>query len=158
MPIVLDKPIIRVVDMTTELNDSDTTEKSVAASLIGRFDIEYTEDRDKVKHYPLDDLITEDELAEQGFEAKLKNLSTALWLTFNYHVNKALEDNDKVLALDAHTFGEKPVVSKLGKIYTTKANRFGAKHSNEVKPYLFVYQGEHGKELMSEINFGIEIY
>lgn len=158
MPVVLDKPIIRVVDMTTELNDSDTTEKSVAVSLIGRFDIEYTEDKDKVKHYPLDDLITEDELAEQGFEAKLKNLSTALWLTFNYHINKALADKGKDLVLPAHAFGDKPVTSKLGKIYTTRANRFGAKHSDEVKPYLFVYQGDEGIEMMSEINFGIEIY
>lgn len=158
MPILLDTTTTRVVDMTRELNESDTTEKSVAANLMGRFDIEYTEDKSKVKHYPLDDLITEDELAEKGIEPKLKNLSSALWLTFNYHVNKALADKGKDLVLDSHTFGDKPVVSKLGKIYTTKANRFGAKHSDEVKPYLFVYQGEEGKELMSEINFGIEIY
>lgn len=157
MTLVFDS-LPKVVDLSADLNEIDTTEKSVATNLMSRFDIEYTEDKSKVKHYPLDDLITEDELVEKGLEPKLKNLSNALWLTFNYHVNKALEDNDKVLALDAHAFGEKPVASKLGKIYTTKANRFGAKHSDEVKPYLFVYQGEGGKELMSEINFGIEIY
>lgn len=158
MPIVVNTSTIRVVDMTRELNESDTTEKSVATNLMGRFDIEYTEDKSKVKHYPLDDLITEDELTEGGIEPKLKNLSNALWLTFNYHVNKALADKGKHLVLDARTFGDKPVVSKLGKIYTTKANRFGVKHSDDVKPYLFVYQGKEGKELMSEINFGIEIY
>lgn len=158
MPIALDTTTIRVVDMTRELNESDTTEKSVATNLMGRFDIEYTEDKSKVKHYPLDDLITEDELTEEGIEPKLKNLSNALWLTFNYHINKALADKGKDLVLEARTFGDKPVVSKLGKIYTTKANRFGVKHSDKVKPYLFVYQGKEGKELMAEINFGIEVY
>jgi hypothetical protein len=131
---------------------------------LAKFDIEWSENRQIVKHYPLDDMCfinNPEQLAK-----KLENLSHAFWLTFNHYVEQAIGPQVPVLetgVLSPCEWGERPEKpKKIGKIYTCQPNRFMTvnKPTEVVQPYLYSYDNlkEDHKELMGEINFGIEIY
>lgn len=134
---------IRVTDQSSTIQAVDSVEKQQALQLLSKFDVEYTSDRTKAKHYPLDDLVG----SGGDFDSKVATASQALWLTLTHHLQNAINSaGDK---------GEE----KIGKVYVTNSNRFNVtNNSNDVKLYLFVYESDQGTELMGEINFGIEIY
>lgn len=154
----------KVVDLTPELNAVVNTEKQKALKTLAKFDIEWSENRQLVKHYPLDDTCVINN--PEALAKKLQNLSEAFWLTFNHYVDQAIGFQAPVLetgVISECAWGErqeKP--KKIGKIYTCQPNRFATvnKPSEVVQPYLYSYDNlkEDYKELMGEINFGIEIY
>jgi hypothetical protein len=134
---------IRVTDQSSTIQAADSVEKQQAFQLLSKFDVEYTSDRTKAKHYPLDDLVGSD----GDFDSKVAAVSQTLWLTLTHHLQNAINS------------ASEKVKEKIGKVYVTNSNRFNVtNNSNEVKLYLFVYESDTGTELMSEINFGVEIY
>lgn len=143
MPLVFDKPIKLLQDCT--ILDVDCPAKDKAQSLLSHFDVKFISEKGKSKHYPLDDLaVDEEELPE-----KVQTIAESLWYTLSHHLQTAIDGLDT-----------KPEVgTKVGVVYTTVSNRFGSNYGKEeVLPYLFIYKSEKGLELMSEINFGIEVY
>lgn len=164
MPLVVTDNLPKVVDLTQELNMIVSIEKTKALKTLAKFDIEWSENRQLVKHYPLDDtcvINNPEQLAK-----KLETLSYAFWLTFNHYVDQAIGPQEPVLqteVLSPCEWGDRPEKpKKIGKIYTCQPIRFMTvnKPTEVVQPYLYSYDNleEDYKELMGEINFGIEIY
>lgn len=154
----------KVVDLTQELNMIVNIEKTKALKTLAKFDIEWSENRQLVKHYPLDDMCNIND--PEGLVKKLENLSYAFWMTFNHYVEQAIGPQVPILetgVLSPCEWGERqPKPEKIGKIYTCMPARFMTvnKPTEVVQPYLYSYDSlkEDRKELMGEINFGIEIY
>ena len=145
MSLVFDSPF--KVTQDASILEFESPEKVKVKRLLSYFDVEFTEDKTKSKHYPLDDFAKD----EEELPSRVQTMANALWFTLLHHLEKTLEGHDEAITLSEGV--------KVGKVYTTLSNRFGAKHKeNDVLPYLFIYKTEEGLELMSEINFGIEIY
>lgn len=153
-------------DLTQSLNYFVTIEKRRAEQILSHFDVEWSEDRKLVKHYPIDDSYavgSEGELTD-----KIENISRALWTTLTYRVEEAFGSEiivaPKYGVLSACEWGssKQDEPKKLGKIYTCRPHRFNTvnKPIDVVQPFLYTYVDETGQNnrLSGEINFGIEIY
>lgn len=156
----------KVIDLSGTIQLINNKDKEKALKLISKFDIEWSEDRSKVKHYPLDDYSetsTPEDMAD-----RIARISQVLWHTVVGYIEKELliafptYDPDGGL-LKAFPVGERKFVKpkKIGKIYTCQPARFVTVNVpvDVVQPYLYTYLNEDGgTEMMAEINFGIEIY
>lgn len=164
MPMVVPDTLQKVVYLTQELNMVVNIEKTKALKTLAKFDIEWSENRQLVKHYPLDDMCFINN--PEQLLSKLENMSNAFWMTFNHYVEQAIGPQVPVLetqVIPACEWGERqPEPKKIGKIYTCQPARFMTinKPTEVLQPYLYSYDNlkEDRKELMGEINFGIEIY
>lgn len=152
-----------VTDITSELNAIGSKEKDKALALLSKFDIEWSEDRKLIKHYPLDDVYPTTDYVAQA--KKLETIAAAFWRTVSGYIEQKLPQHIPVLddgLLKAYDWNVRPdKVEKIGKIHTCGPARFCTigKRVDEVKPFLYAYKTENGNtELMGEINFGIEIY
>lgn len=154
---------VKFIDLTSTINVVSSKEKTKALKLLSQFDIEWSEDRTKVKHYPLGDYSqTSDshDLAE-----RIERMSKVLWHTVAGYIEKELPITATVYddgLLKPMQVGERPAkAKKIGKIYTCQPDKFGTinKPTEVVQPYLYSYKLEdESTELQGEINFGIEVY
>lgn len=154
---------IQVVDQSSIIQVVGNKQKDKALKLLSKFDIEWSEDRTKVKHYALDDYsVTSnpEDLAE-----RVERMSVAMWHTVAGYIEQALPITAPILEtgfIKPIEVGTRPTkTKKLGKIYTCRPARFGSVNVpvEVVQPYLYTYKDQTGgTEMQGEINFGIEIY
>lgn len=159
MPIDLEglKPA-KVYDQSKAIQVINSDTKSKALYYLSRFDFESSRSKLDIKHYPLDNMC---ENNAESLADTLVNMNEALWYTFVYVVEKAVEGAGLDFDLQPVPFGEKPIETKLGKIKSCAPNRFTYVNTDvpTVQPYAFSYTNKEGKiEIMAEINFGVEIY
>ncbi len=150
----------RVHNLTEQLNSFTNPEKIAALKILSQFDIEWCEDRQLVRHYVCDQGCRLND--EKDLQKALEEISNSCWLTFNHHIQRALGTDKVIGLLSESTWDERKQPVKLGKIYTCGPNRFDTVNVKValVQPYVFAYNNlkDNFKELMGEINFGIEIY
>jgi len=164
MPMVINTSDIgKIVDLTSTINIIECKEKAKALKLLSQFDIEWSEDRSKVKHYPLDDYSQTSD--SQDLAHRIVRMSSVLWHTVAGYLENAIPitapvyDDGLIKPLNWDERPAKP--KKIGKIYTCQPARFSKVNVpvEVVQPYLFSYKLEDGStELQGEVNFGIEIY
>lgn len=150
----------KVVDLSEKIQLIENLEKIKATKLLSNFDIEWSEDVNKVKHYPLDDYSlysTSDDI-----NSRIERLSKVLWLTVGTNIQNASAHLLPKDTVEPMNFGDRPAkAKKIGKIYTCRPHRFNTVGVTVgvVQPYLYSYKLADGStEMQAEINFGIEIY
>lgn len=154
---------VKIIDLTSTINVVGSKEKTQALKLLSQFDIEWSEDRTKVKHYPLDDYSQTSD--SQDLAERIDRMSKVLWHTVAGYIENELPITAPTYddgLLKAMELGERPAKpKKIGKIYTCQPAKFGTinKPTEVVQLYLYSYKLEDGSiELQGEVNFGIEIY
>lgn len=148
--------LIKVTDWTDEINHVGCKERDLAKALINLFfDVQYTEDRKLVKHYPIDSLV---ENTPEKLAICLESLNKVLWNTV---LNKLSEDGKCNLVSCA--WDERYTTQKVGKILICGPNMFSYidKIPEDLKAYCFTYPSRFEPEkleITSEINFTVEFY
>lgn len=145
MPMVIEKEsFAKVQDHSILMSQLDGSFKAQAEDVLSKFEIDSVSPRKFGKHYPIDNISSEADL-----NTNLVTMAEAHWANFIGHVQIAL--GDKVI-------GEE----KVGKIYIQPPHKFSYIQTKveKLQPYAFSYYNvkEDHIEIMSEMNFGIEIY
>lgn len=124
-----------IIDYTNELNTCECLEKEIALFIIEKyFDKEFSENKEGVKHYPMDfKAKTPEELADKIYEC-----CKTIWMTV-------------LVKLGNIDFTKE---DKIGKIIFTTPNMFSGFENDGLKPYLFGYDDYY----QAEINFSVFHY
>jgi len=147
----------KVYDLTSIISTIESKDKANIERLLLRFDIEYTDDRSKVKHYTINyDCNTDNEV---NIEHALALISNACWFTFCCKLADAKHKGvEPGCLLKEGNPGENTSAKlKIGKVFVSGPMTLNSKESlvpSSIEVYAFGYPGSvHG-----EINFGIELY
>lgn len=143
-----------IIDLTETIKEIENEYKTEALYQLERFDIEYTDDKCKVKHYPLHYECSSQEPDQIAHSLKL--ISDACWFTLNRKLSDAKHSTAKIGILLKE--GETKAVNKLklGKVFIAGPASFSYKKyiPSEVQVYAF----QSKDYVRGEINFGIELY
>jgi hypothetical protein len=151
------------VNLTSEVNIIESKEKEKALKLLSQFDIEYCEDRNKVKHYPLDDY--SETSKSEDLATRIERMSKVLWHTVAGYLDESIPLLPRVLdkgLIKPVAWDERPAKpKKIGKVLVCRPNRFSEVNVpvDVLQLYLYSCKLEDGTtELQGEVNFSIEIY